>query len=255
MPRPCLLASIALLTACSGSPGNESAGAPAGSAPAAPAEAANAVAHAGAAAPAGAALATYLPAPGRHDARAMVLAPPAEAVALRDRMAAAIIRNEAWFEAYAARHPQGELPWHANLGIGEADYLRYLALTRQIRLSERARVRLTVTRRPDGGLALAADGAAAALTGILLYPDRGRAETPRGPLGTSRVTGNDAADSPLGRWQGAEWSNRGIHATRLVSLSAGRRAAGDMLLYFSYGPSDAETVILLYPAAAAGAAR
>src|SRR5205085_9859837 len=43
----------------------------------------------------------WLPAPGRHAARAMVLAPPAEAVALRDRMVAAIMRNQAWYEAYA----------------------------------------------------------------------------------------------------------------------------------------------------------
>jgi hypothetical protein len=255
MTRPFLLAAIALLTACSGSPGNDRAGAPPGNAATGPAEAADAVTPAGAPALTGAALASYLPSAGRHEARAMVLAPPAEAVALRDRMVAAIIRNQAWFEAYAGQHPQGELPWHANLGISEADYLRYLALTRQIRLNELARVRLNVTRRPDGGLALAADGAAAALNGILLYPDRGRAQTPLGALGTSRVTGNDAADSPLGRWQGAEWSNRGIHATRLVSLSAGRRAAGDMLLYYNYGPSDAETVILLYPAAATGAGR
>jgi hypothetical protein len=76
--------------------------------------------------------AAWLPAPGRHPARVMTLAPPAEAVALRDRMAAAIMRNQAWYQAYAAQHAQGELPWHANLGISEADYRRFLALTRQI---------------------------------------------------------------------------------------------------------------------------
>ncbi len=205
--------------------------------------------------PTGAALARYLPAPGRHAARAMVLSPPPEAVALRDRMAAAIMRNRAWFEAYTAQHAQGELPWHANLGISEADYRRFLFLTRQIGVRERGRVQLVVTRRPDGGLALTADGAGAALNGLILYPERGQAESRSGRMGTFRETGNDEAGSPLGRWQGAEWSNRGSHATRVLSLSAGRRAAGDMLLYYNYGPSDAETVILLYPAAATGPTR
>ena len=177
----------------------------------------------------------------------MALAPPAEAVALRDRMAAAILRNQAWYETWATQHPQGELPWHANLGISEADYRRFLALVRQIGLSERGRVTLSVTRRPDGGLTLAAGGAAVALDGLILYPERGRAETPLGRLGTLAATGNDAPGSPLGRWRGVEWSNRGTSAPRRVSLSLGRRAGGERLLYYSYGPSDAETVILLYP--------
>ena len=197
-----------------------------------------------------AALADYLPDPGRHPARVMALAPPAEAVALRDRMAAAILGNQAWYTAWAAQHPQGELPWHANLGVTEAEYRRYLALTRQIGLAERARVTLTVTRRPDGGLALATDGAAAALNGVILYPDRGRVETPLGRLGTRAATGNDEAASPLGRWRGIAWSNRGTSAPREVSLSAGRREAGERLLYYSHGPSDEETVILFYGGAA-----
>ena len=253
MRRPALLASCVLLAACGGTPGNEGAGAPE----------ANATAGANMAAPIparipapdAAATAAYLPPPGRHAARAMALAPPAEAVALRDRMVAAIMRNQAWYNAWAAQRPRGELPWHANLGVSESEYRRFLALTRRIGLSERAQVTLTVTRRADGGLALAADGAAAPLDGIILYPERGRAETPLGRLGTRAATGNDAPGSPLGRWEGVEWSNRGAGAPRLLALSAGRRAAGDMLLYYNYGPSDAETVILLYPAPAAGAAR
>ncbi len=202
-----------------------------------------------------AALADYLPDPGRHAARVMALAPPPEAVALRDRMAAAILRNQAWYETWAAQHPQGELPWHANLGVSEAEYRRFLALTRRIGLSERGRVTLVVTRRPDGGLALAADGAAAALRGVILYPQAGRVETPLGRLGTRAATGNDAPGSPLGRWRGIAWSNRGTAAPRALSLSAGRRAAGERLLYYKYGPSDEETVILFYEGTPAPPAR
>lgn len=195
----------------------------------------------------------FLPAPGRHAARAMVLSPPAEAVALRERMVQAILRNRAWYDAYAAQYPAGALPWHANLGISEAEYARYLALTRQIGLRESGRVTLVVTRRSDGGLALTADGAGAPLNGMILYPQRNRGETPLGALTTRTAAGNDADDSPLGRWQGAEWSNRDSGASRALSLAVGRRAGGEMLLYYNFGPSDAESVILLYPAAAAAA--
>jgi hypothetical protein len=242
---------LALPAACSGPPADNTA----------PANDAQATAPANGAAPAASPAplpaseaAAYLPTPGAHPARAMALAPPAEAVRLRDRMAAAIARNRAWYDSWVAQHPGGEPPWHANLGVSQADYANYLALTRQIGLSERGRVVLTVTRRPDGGLTLAASGAAAALNGLVLYPQQGRVETPLGGLATISTTGNDAAQSPLGRWRGAEWSNRGTGAARLVSLAAGRRAAGDLMLYYNYGPSDAETVILLYPAPP-GAAR
>lgn len=241
-------AALALLAACSGPPTNSAAPAN-GTAPAA---AANPAAPAPAPPPLAAnEAAAYLPAPGAHPARVMTLAPPAEAVQLRDRIAAAVMRNRAWYDGWAAQHPQGELPWHANLGVSEAEYARYLALTRQIGLRERSRVTLNVTRRPDGGLTLGAGGAAAALNGLVLYPERGQVETPLGVLATVSTSGNDAADSPLGRWRGAAWSNRGRGAPRQVRLIAGRRDAGDLMLYYDYGPSDAETVILLYPAAAA----
>ena len=117
MRLPCLLASLALLAACGGPPGND-ASPPAANSPAG----ANAAASTPAPdlAPDAAATAAFLPSPGRHAARAMALAPPAEAIAMRDRMAAAILRNPSWYESYAAQHPRGELPWHINLGISEA---------------------------------------------------------------------------------------------------------------------------------------
>ena len=241
--RPLLFLPAFLLAACSGSPESDNVTAGAG---AAPGNQARAAAPTPLPVPPAEA---FLPAPGRHPARLMVLAPPAEAVALRDRMAAAIMRNRAWYEAYVAQHPSGELPWHANLGVSEAEYARFLALARRIGVRESGRVTLVVTRRGDGGLALAADGAAAPLNGMILYPARGRGETPLGALTRRSAAGNDAAESPLGRWQGAEWRNQGSGASRLLSLAVGRRAAGDMLLYYNFGPSDAESVILLYPAA------
>lgn len=241
-------AALALLAACGGPPAGNALSAN----DTASASATNAAAQAPAPAPLPAnEAAAYLPTPGAHPARAMTLAPPPEAVQLRDRMAAAVMRNRAWYDSWAAQHPRGDLPWHANLGVSEADYARYLALTRRIGLNEQGRVTLNVTRRPDGGLTLAAGGAASALNGLVLYPARGQVETPLGVLATVATSGNDAADSPLGRWRGAEWSNRGRGAPRQVRLIAGRRDAGDLMLYYDYGPSDAETVILLYPAAAA----
>ena len=45
------------------------------------------------------------------------------------------------------------------------------------------------------------------------------------------------------------WTNGGSGAPRRVALAFGRRTQGDMLIFYDYGPTDAETVILLYPAA------
>jgi hypothetical protein len=209
------------------------------------------------AAPAAAPLANaaaFLPTPGTHPARAMAMTVPPEAEALAARMTAAIRANFAWYRTYAAQHPQGELPWHPNLGISAAEYARFLTLTGQIALREIAPVTLNVTRRPDGGLALAIAGPAAPLNGIVLYPDRNQVETPLGRLGNGGATANRQARSPTGPWEGVRWTNAGSGAPRRVALAFGRRAQGDMLIFYDYGPSDAETVILLYPAAGPPAA-
>jgi len=250
--------SIALLAACGGAPDN-------GTAPAnAPAPAAN---GANEAAPtnlnaAGAPVATpdateaagYLPPPGTYSARAMALAPPVEAQALNARMVQALGRNPAWAQAYLAEHASGHMPWHPNLGISEAEFARYLELVRRIGLSERGRVSLTVARRPDGGLTLTATGPATALNGIILYPERSRIESPLGGLAMRAAAGNDDESSPFGRWRGVAWTNRGSGSSRPVSLTFGRRGSNEMILFYDYGPTDAETVILLYPGPAAPAA-
>jgi hypothetical protein len=192
--------------------------------------------------------APFLPAAGAHQARAMAITAPPEMQRLAERIRTAMRARPDWFRAYAAQHPQGELPWHSNLGVSEAEYRRFLALTHELGLAEVDRVTFTVTRRPDGGLAFAAAGQAAPLNGIIVYPAGDRVETPRGRLTRRSAIDNHEPRSPTGPWQGVQWSNIGSGG-RPVRLAFGRRAAGDLILYYDFGPTDAETVILLYPAA------
>jgi hypothetical protein len=247
MPRIAIAAAIALLAACGGPPETNDS-------PAALANSADPPAQGNAVAPAPASDAAYLPAPGAHQARAMALAVPPEAEALAARITAAIRSNPAWYEEYRARSPQGELPYHPNLGVSAEEYRRFQTLANQIALREIGQVTLTVTSRPNGGLSLAADGPAAALNGITLYPARDRVETSLGTLGNRVPAVNSLANSPTGPWRGVRWSNAGMGAPRRIALSFGRRARGDMILFYDYGPTDAETVVLLYPAPAGAAA-
>ena len=189
----------------------------------------------------------FLPSAGVHRARAMAITAPPEMQALAERIRTAMRARPDWFRAYAAQHPQGELPWHSNLGVSEAEYRRFLDLTHELSLAEVGRVAFTVTRRSDGGLAIAATGQAAPLDGIIVYPGRDRVETPRGTLGRRSAIDNREQRSPTGPWQGVQWSNVGSSQGRPVRLAFGRRADGDLILYYDFGPTDAETVILLYP--------
>jgi hypothetical protein len=241
-------AALVLLAACGSAPENNAA-------PAVPANAAEAARMTQADLPTPAAVnpALYVPTPGTHQAQAMVLAPPPELEALNNRMAAAVRANPAWFRIYATENP-GQLPYHPNLGLSEEEYRRFLALTHQIGLRELGPVTLTVTRRADGGLQLAGTGAGARLNGIVVYPDRNRVETPFGPLASRSVLDNPERQSPTGPWRAVQWSNRGSAAQRPVRIAFGRRARGDMILFYDYGPSDAETVTLLYPAPATATA-
>ena len=237
------LISFLALAACTGPP-------PGNDAPAAREQQGNGVQAASPAPqPPAAALnpAPFLPAAGVHQARAMAITAPPEMEALAGRIRTAMRARPDWFRAYAAQHPQGELPWHPNLGVSEAEYRRFLALTHDLVLTEIGRVSLTVTRRPDGGLALAATGPGAPIDGIVVAPGRDRVETPRGALGRRSVVDNREPRSPTGPWRGVQWSNVGSSRGRPVMLAFGRRAAGDRILYYDFGPTDAETVILLYP--------
>jgi hypothetical protein len=230
-------AAIALLAACGGGAANNNTAAPA--------------APANDAAPAAAPvtnIAAYLPTPGEHRARAMAISVPPEAEALAARMTAAIRANFAWYRTYAAQHPRGELPWHPNLGISAEEYRRFQALAATVSLREIGQVTVTVTRQADGGLAFAAAGPAAPLNGIIVYPDRNQVVTPLGPLANGAPAANRQAVSPTGPWEGVRWTNLGTGARTRVALSFGRRARGDMLIFYDYGPSDAESVVLLYPA-------
>lgn len=244
---------LALLAACGSAPS------PDNGAAASPANLADVAATANAVEdlppPASVNPALYLPQPGSYRARAMVLAVPGEMQALAARISAGLRANQAWFREYARRSPPGELPWHPNLGVSEAEYRRFLALSRQLALREAAQVTFTVTRRPDGGLALAATGPASALNGIVVHPARDRAETPLGTLASRSAIDNRERSSPTGPWRGVQWSNRGQTQGYPVKLAFGRRAAGDLILYHDYGPSDSETIVLLYqaPVAASGA--
>lgn len=239
-------AAFVLLAAC-GSASQENA------APAAPGNASNAsVTAAELPTPSAVNPALYVPAPGTYQAQAVVSAPSPELEALTNKITTAVRADPAWFRIYSAEHP-GELPYHPNLGLTEAEYRRFLVLTRQIGLREVGRVALTVTRRADGGLALSAAGPGARLNGVVLYPDRNRVDTPFGPLASRSVIDNPEQQSPTGPWRGVQWSNRGSASLRPVRIAFGRRARGDMILFYDYGPSDPETVTLLYPAQAAAA--
>ena len=239
-------AAFALLAACGSAPQDNAA-------PAAPGNGANATFTASELpTPASVNPALFVPAPGIYQAQAVVSAPSPELEALTNRITAAARANPAWFRIYGAEHP-GEVPYPPNLGLSEEEYRRFLVLTRQIGLREIGRVSLNVTRRSDGGLALSAAGAGARLNGIILYPDRNRVETPFGPLASRSVIDNPEQQSPTGPWRGVQWSNRGSASLRPVRIAFGRRARGDMILFYDYGPTDPETVTLLYPAQAAPA--
>ena len=192
----------------------------------------------------------WLPAVGTHQARAMGIAAPLEMQLLAARMQAAMQANPEWTRTYMAQHPRGTLPWHPNLGISEEEHRRLLAMTRQIGLAEVDRVTLTVSRRTDGGLALAATGQAVPLNGIIVYPDRDRVETPLGALTVRSTIDNREPRSPSGPWQGVQWRSAPGSLERTVKLAFGRRAQGDLILYYDFGPTDPETIILLFPATA-----
>jgi len=189
---------------------------------------------------------SFAPEPGTHPSRTMVLMMPAEEGRLAERIAAAIRRNSQWFATYAAQHPGGTLPYHANLGLSQAEYERYLSLMKQHRLGEVERGQLRVTRTADGGLQLSSSGHAAYLNGIVIHLDRNYVETRHGRLTDSKAVDQTDPTSPTGAWRGVRWLNADQTGGLRVQLALGRRADGERLIYYSADPSTDEVLFLLY---------
>lgn len=193
-------------------------------------------------------ISSFLPRPGVHPARELQVAAPAEDAALAQRIAAAVQRNSAWFQAYVAEHSKrgGALPYHPNFGVSDAEYARMLSMARRMILQEVSRVDLSVGTSGDGSLTLSSTGGAARLNGIAIHPEKDVVETPFGRL-THRVAINqDDANSPTGRWKGVQWSNEARQGAAHVKLALGRRENGEGLIYFQVTPSEHPPLILAF---------
>lgn len=191
---------------------------------------------------------SFLPRPGVYPARELQVAAPAEDAALARRIAAAVQRNSAWFQAYVAEHSKGgeALPYHPNFGVSEAEYARMLSMAGRMILQEVSRVDLAVGTAADGSLTLSSSGRAARLNGITIHPEKDVVETPFGRLTHRVAIDQDDPNSPTGRWKGVQWSNEAQHGAAHVKLALGRRENGEGLIYFQVTPSEHPPVILAF---------
>lgn len=193
-------------------------------------------------------VAPFLPAVGVHASRTMVLMMPRQAVAILERMDAALKQRPEWINAWAKDHrdPNGRLQYHPNLGISEEEYLQLSRLEKQMTLGEVERGNLNVRLRPDGGLELSSTGHAAYLNGIVIYPEKDYVDTKHGRLNLRTAINQRDPQSPTGPWRGAQWTDSNGEQGPVVKFAIGKRQSGELVIYYDVEPSSNETLFLIY---------
>ena len=110
--------------------------------------------------------------------------------------------NKEWLADYRKQYAGKDMPWHANLGVSEADYKRYRQPMNQFREASRKPVRVeksvsgsTVTLKLKGDNLLVTD--------LAIDMQTPAVKTPRGALGLRSIVKNlEQASLPPGVHQG-----------------------------------------------------
>ena len=142
---------------------------------------------------------------GRFTADVMEPTTPPRAAELIARLQQAARKNPEWFREQVKLVKPGEpLPYDPRLGMSQAEYEDFLAMSRQMKMQKRGEVEISITSKGDGVYALDGGQRLPDLTGVEIDAVRREARTPYG-VARGQAAFNASDDSALGAWNGVEW--------------------------------------------------
>jgi hypothetical protein len=181
--------------------------------------------------------AQHLPKSGIIRGSVMVPAASPEMEALAKRMQTAVAANAEWFRAYVEAAGAGELPYHANLGLTEEEYKRFLSLSKTGRTLQRVgSVEISLSRAEDGALTFVTTPSDFPLHLVSISADGTTVETPYGRLMRSTDISQRDANAPTGRWSGPRWENEDVSGPVIwtAQLAIGTREDfDDGIIYYN----------------------
>jgi hypothetical protein len=173
---------------------------------------------------------------GRLTVDVMEIASPPRASELAQRLQQAAREDPDWWREHVKKAEPGEpLPYDSRLGLSEAEYKEFLALSNKMTTQKKAEATLIITEDNDvyvldGGQALAD------FTGIEIDLDNDLVRTPFGVL-TKRTEIEASEGSALGAWAGTQWrledpDSNGIVGT-VAKLAVGKlKQSGRCVIYY-----------------------
>lgn len=182
--------------------------------------------------------ASPLPAPGRHRADVMALGGSGRGEELALRVKQAAQRDPQWFALYVRQHEGEVLPWHAKMGVSEAEYQELM----------REKDSLAFRRVQGADLVVTAAGSELSLStggtwrffddlALRVAADGSRVTTAKAALAQKSAITASAEQKVTGPWSGTCWSSVDIDETRIsgetVKLCLGRfRDQPRAILYY-----------------------
>lgn len=169
-----------------------------------------------------------------------VMGPSPRFAELSLKFTSGIRKNPEWFLDFVRdrAEPGQPLPYHEKMGLSREEYNEFLALTKQKSFVKSGTTALTITRLPDGSLAIDGGKNLPELTGIEFDFQKNQVRTAYG-IADQRDDG-DAENAMLGDWNGAQWkfnrqeeSGRESAATTSITVILGQlQATGRGILVY-----------------------
>ena len=163
---------------------------------------------------------------GRHAADIMELQHQPRVAELNARLTKAVQQDTQFFRTYMkTAGADGTLPWHAKMGLTEAEYREYLFLAKQV-IPRKIGETVVVVSGDSGRLVIDAGERVPALRQVVIHLDSGFAQTTLGKLTECADARSDEMQSLAGRWTGTRWSMApGLGAD--VAVTVGKMEASD----------------------------
>ncbi len=212
----------------------------------------------------GAELDQFIPEDGVILGEVMELGVTAELQTLIDRKNAAVAQNSEWLRNYAQQYSEsrGELPYHPNFGLTEAEYGTLVELAEAGNwhgwtLHKVGEVRIEVRRSSFGNISFLGEPTDFILNSVTVHPSSGSVSTPFGVLSEEAAIDQRDPDMPWGRWVGYSWE--WVHPISKegwsdVRFSIGKRSDfedGIISYEVNYSPKGEDpqehSIIIVYP--------
>lgn len=183
----------------------------------------------------------YFPTNKVLKAKVMQIGASKEAGIIAEKIKKGVTEHQEWFKEYVKTLKPGEaMPYHANLGVTEAEYKTFLDSVKQMNMTQIGTVDLEFISKTNGSVQVKTTPESS-INGLVV--EKSAVTTPYGSANKYTTINNTQANSPTGPWTGVQWSlteiDQKLMKGKSVKLAVGKlEKTGEGILYYDVKDID-----------------